>query len=88
MIRLVRMSNLEMRSHLRDSYSCKNQAALRMREYALAKTAGKSVIAFVIGWSPYACLALISLSGKVSKLKPIPYFSLKSLKITNKSYYL
>jgi len=64
MIRLVRMSNTEMRSHLRDSYSCKNQAALRMREYALAKTAGKSVIAFVIGWSPYACLALISLSGR------------------------
>ena len=66
MMRLVRASSAEINTRL--THSSKNQVALRMREYALAKTAGKSVIAFVVGWSPYACLALAALSGHVRTL--------------------
>ena len=96
MIRIARSSRKTLTKQ-RLSGSMKNQAMLRLREYQLAKTAGKAIMCFLGSWAPYVCIALVgmfsneavSLKIKLEDFVKIRFFFIISnVVLFNISYFL
>ena len=45
--------------------SHRNEAALKLREYQLAKTASRAVVCFLTSWSPFVCITLVGISNDI-----------------------